>query len=238
MWLYPKILAGFNPSERWGHSTCYSDGHLYVFGGCCGGLHFSDILTLDLRTMVWSSLVTTGHQPGTRDSHSAVLLDHKMIVFGGTNGSKKINDLHILDLQTKEWSQPCIWETPPSPRENHSATLSKLVIFGGRKLFEWCSLKLMKWTSPDVKGDLPAPRDSHTTVAVENRLVVYGGDCGDHYLGEVDILDLDTLTWSSLVIEGPCSPGVRAGHATVSIDCNKGLFHNYICFFWLKEFET
>lgn len=96
-------------------------------------------------------------------------------------------------------------------------------------------LKLMKWTSPDVKGDLPAPRDSHTTVAVENRLVVYGGDCGDHYLGEVDILDLDTLTWSSLVIEGPCSPGVRAGHATVSIDCNKGLFHNYICFLFLVE---
>ena len=102
-------------------------------------MHFSDVLTLDLRMMVWSSLVTTGHQPGTRDSHSAVLLDHKMIVFGGTNGSKKINDLHILDLQTKEWSQPCIRETPPSPRENHSATLvsdSKLVIFGGRELFE------------------------------------------------------------------------------------------------------
>lgn len=230
MWLYPKILAGFNPSERWGHSTCYSDGHLYVFGGCCGGLHFSDVLTLDLRTMVWSALATTGHQPGTRDSHSAVLLDQKMIVFGGTNGSKKINDLHILDLQTKEWRQPCIRGTPPSPRESHSATLvgdSKLVIFGGSGEGEGnylndvhiLDLKQMKWISPDVKGDLPAPRDSHTAVAVENRLVVYGGDCGDHYLGEVDILDLDTLTWSRLVIEGSCSPGVRAGHATVSIDC-------------------
>lgn len=33
MWLYPKVM-GFNPSERWGHSTCYSQGILYVFGVC------------------------------------------------------------------------------------------------------------------------------------------------------------------------------------------------------------
>jgi len=31
MWLYPKVL-GFNPSERWGHSACYSHGIVYVFG--------------------------------------------------------------------------------------------------------------------------------------------------------------------------------------------------------------
>ena len=33
MWLYPKVL-GFNPSERWGHSACYSHGIVYVFGVC------------------------------------------------------------------------------------------------------------------------------------------------------------------------------------------------------------
>jgi len=31
MWLYPKVL-GFNPSERWGHSACFSGGLMYVFG--------------------------------------------------------------------------------------------------------------------------------------------------------------------------------------------------------------
>lgn len=33
MWLYPKLSA-FNPpfSERWGHSACFFDRSLYVFG--------------------------------------------------------------------------------------------------------------------------------------------------------------------------------------------------------------
>ncbi|ONK63216.1 uncharacterized protein A4U43_C07F12590 [Asparagus officinalis] len=226
MWLYPKVV-GFNPPERWGHSACLSDGLLYVFGGCCGGLHFSDVLTLNLDTMTWTSLTTTGHKPGTRDSHSAALIGHKMIVLGGTNGSKKVNDLHVLDLETKEWSKPNCKGIPPSPRESHSATVvgnDKLVIFGGSGDGEAnylndvhiLDLKNMTWTSPEIKGEPPAPRDSHTAVAIGNKLIIYGGDCGDRYHGEVDILDLEVMTWSRLPVQGS-SPGVRAGHAAVNI---------------------
>ncbi|KAJ8619402.1 hypothetical protein MRB53_027931 [Persea americana] len=226
MWLYPKVL-GFNPSERWGHSACYSNGVVYVFGGCCGGLHFSDVLMLNLDTMAWSSLSTTGQLPGSRDSHSAVLVEHKMIIFGGTNGCKKVNDLHVLDLRTNEWSQPICKGHPPSPRESHTATVvggDRLVVFGGSGEGEGnylndvhvLDLKTMKWISPEVKGDLPAPRDSHTAVAIENKLIVYGGDCGDRYHGEVDVLDMDALTWSRLTIQGS-SPGFRAGHAAINV---------------------
>ncbi|KAJ6847204.1 rab9 effector protein with kelch motifs-like [Iris pallida] len=226
MWLYPKVL-GSNPPERWGHSACLCDGVIYVFGGCCGGMHFSDVLTLSLDTMSWNSLATTGQKPGTRDSHSAIVVGHKMVVLGGTNGSKKVNDLHILDLRTKEWSKPSCKGTPPSPRESHTATVvgdNKLVIFGGSGEGEAnylndvhiLDLKNMTWTSPEVKGDLPAPRDSHTAVEIDNKLVIYGGDCGDRYHGEVDILDMDTMTWSRLAVQGS-SPGVRAGHAAVNI---------------------
>ncbi|KAJ4955110.1 hypothetical protein NE237_011893 [Protea cynaroides] len=225
MWLYPKVL-GFNPSERWGHSACYSNGILHVFGGCCGGLHFSDVLLLDLGTMAWNTIVTTGQQPGTRDSHSAVVVGHRMIVFGGTNGSRKVNDLHILDLRTKEWSRPKCEGIPPSPRESHTATIiddDKLVIFGGSGEGEGnylndlhiLDLKIMRWTCPKVNGDLPAPRDSHTAVAINNKLLVYGGDCGDRYHGDVDVLNMDTLTWSKLAVRGS-SPGVRAGHVSVN----------------------
>lgn len=31
MWLYPKVV-GFNPPERWGHSACFFEGVVYVFG--------------------------------------------------------------------------------------------------------------------------------------------------------------------------------------------------------------
>lgn len=157
--------------------------------------------------MAWDTLATTGLGPGPRDSHSAVLVGKRMIVFGGTNGSKKVNDLHILDLESKEWMQPDCKGAAPSPRESHTATLvgkDKLVIFGGSGEGEAnylndlhvLDLNTMNWTSPVVKGDIPVPRDSHSAVPISNKLFVYGGDCGDRYHGDVDMFDLDTLTWS------------------------------------------
>lgn len=177
------------------------------FQGCCGGLHFSDVIVLNLDTMAWTTLVTTGQSPGPRDSHSAVLVGHRMIVFGGTNGSKKVNDLHILDLRTSEWTRPDCKGVPPSPRESHTATLigdGKLVIFGGSgegdtnylNDLHVLDLKTMRWSYPEIKGNSPVPRDSHSAVAVGTRVFVYGGDCGDRYEGDIDVFDLDTLTWS------------------------------------------
>ncbi|KAE8684252.1 Galactose oxidase/kelch repeat superfamily protein, putative isoform 2 [Hibiscus syriacus] len=226
MWLYPKV-SGFNPSERWGHSACYSNGVVYVFGGCCGGLHLSDVLMLNLNTMVWKTMETTGQGPGPRDSHSVALVGTKMMVFGGTNGSRKVNDLHVLDLMSKEWTRAECNGAAPSPRESHTATLigdDKVVIFGGSGEgganylcdLHVLDLRTMRWTSPQVRGHIPVPRDSHSAVAIGNKLVVYGGDCGDRYHGDVDIFDMDTSTWSRLAVQGSL-PGVRAGHAAVTI---------------------
>lgn len=182
-------------------------------------MHFSDVLLLNLNTMVWDSLLPKGQGPGPRDSHTAVSISNKMVVFGGTNGSKKVNDVHILDFVTKEWIQPKCNGTPPSPRESHSATLvgnEKLVIFGGSGEGEAnylndvhiLDLKTMTWTSPVVKGDhIPVPRDSHSAVAIGNKLFVYGGDCGDRYHGDVDVLDMDSMTWSRVCHSSFFFPG-------------------------------
>lgn len=177
--------------------------------GCCGGLDFSDVLMLNLATMVWNPLATTGQGPGPRDSHSAVLVGGQMIIFGGTNGSRKVNDLHVLDLGSKEWISPQCKGTPPSPRESHTGTLigdDKIMVFGGSGEGEAnylndlhvLDLKSMRWTSPEVKGDIPVPRDSHSAVAIGNKLFVYGGDCGDRYHGDVDVLDTETMTWKKV----------------------------------------
>ncbi|KAL9248242.1 hypothetical protein vseg_021586 [Gypsophila vaccaria] len=225
MWLCPKLVG--TTSQRWGHSSSFFLGHLYVFGGCCGGMHYSDVLVLNLETMTWSTLVTLGNGPGPRDSHSATIWGNKIVVFGGTNGSKKVNDLHILDLGTKQWIQPVCSGTPPSPRESHTATLlgdEKLVVFGGSgegagnylNDLHIFNLRTMSWVSVTVNGRIPPPRDSHTSTAFDGKIFVYGGDCGDRYHGDVDVLDVETMTWSMLEINGS-SPGRRAGHASVKI---------------------
>ena len=176
------------------------------FQGCCGGMHFSDVLVLNLETMSWTTLVTTGKGPGPRDSHTATMWRNRIVVFGGTNGSKKVNDLHILDLDSKEWVQPLCSGAYPSARESHTATLvgdDLLVVFGGSgegvgnylNDLHFLNLKTLSWTSPMVKGVAPYPRDSHINVEVGRKVFVYGGDCGDRYNGDVDVFDIDSLTW-------------------------------------------
>ncbi|KAL7599882.1 hypothetical protein Lser_V15G22336 [Lactuca serriola] len=225
-WLHPRF-TGFNPSERWGHSACFSNGFLYIFGGCCGGLHFSDVLLLNLETMAWTNLATKGVGPGPRDSHSAVIVGHMMVIFGGTNGCRKVNDVHILDLQTREWTRPDCKGVAPTPRESHTATMVNhncMVVFGGSgegdanylNDLHILDLKTMRWSRPDTKGDVPVPRDSHSAVSVGNKIFIYGGDCGDRYRGDIGVFNVETSIWSRFVVHGP-SPGFRAGHAAVTI---------------------
>nr|GEX27439.1 hypothetical protein [Tanacetum cinerariifolium] len=206
MWLYPRFM-GFNPSERWGHSACFSNGFLYIFGGCCGGLHFSDVLVLNLETMAWVNLATTGAGPGPRDSHSAVIVGHMMIIFGGTNGCKKVNDIHILDLLTREWTRPnCkgVAHTPrerPSPgvRAGHTAVTigTQVYVIGGvgdKQYYNdvWvldtfsCS-----WIQLELRGQKPQGRFSHTAIVADSDIAIYGG-CGEDErpLNELLILQL------------------------------------------------
>ncbi|XP_075511082.1 uncharacterized protein LOC142546959 isoform X1 [Primulina tabacum] len=226
MAVYQKVMEA-HPSERWGHSACYFNGLLYVFGGCRGGVHFSDVLVCSLETMTWNILETSGSGPGPRDSHTAVLVGSKMIVFGGTNGCKKVNDLHILDLLSREWTHPECRGNPPSARESHTANVvgdEKMVVFGGSGEGEAnylsdlhiLDLKNMEWTSAEVRGHVPAPRDSHSSVVVGDRLYVCGGDSGDRYQCDVCVLDLNRSIWSTIDACGPL-PSARAGHASVSI---------------------
>lgn len=172
-------------------------------------MHFSDVLVCDLEKMSWKVIKTTGKGPGPRDSHSAVLVGLRMLVFGGTNGCRKVNDLHILDLLTRKWTRPECHGNPPCARESHTANVigdEKMVIFGGSGEGEAnylndlhiLDLKTMEWSSPEVKGSIPAPRDSHSSVAVGNRLFIFGGDSGYRYQGDVSVLDMHRLIWSKV----------------------------------------
>ncbi|XP_060167305.1 uncharacterized protein LOC132598453 isoform X4 [Lycium barbarum] len=169
MWLYPKVM-GVHPSERWGHSSCYSNGFVYVFGGCRGGLHFSDVLVLNLEAMAWSILVTTGQGPGPRDSHSAVLVGHRMVVFGGTNGLRKLD----------------VVGPSPGARAGHASVNfgSKVYVIGGvgdKKYYNdvWVlDVINSSWTQLDVMGQKPQGRFSHTAAARNTDIVIYGG-CGE-----------------------------------------------------------
>ncbi|MBA0770151.1 hypothetical protein Gotri_018822 [Gossypium trilobum] len=58
--------------------------------------------------------------------------------------------------------------------------------------------------------------DSDSAIAIGNKLVVYGWDCGDQYHRDVDVFDRDNSIWSRLTVQGSLL-SVGASHVAVSI---------------------
>ena len=56
------------------------------------------------------------------------------------------------------------------------------------------------WHTPDVQGARPPVRDSHAAVALGNRMVLYGGDCGKEYLSDVWAYDVLQQRWQAFKV--------------------------------------
>lgn len=181
-----------------------------------------DLFSFDPKTGAWSRIWTKGISPGPRDCHSATIIGRKMYLFGGNQGDwNKADCFYFFDFDTKEWSQISINGKLPRGRESHSATVfenSKILFFGGstsrddlsenevrivengrflRDVFVFSEEK-QTIEFPEIKGRLPRGRDGHSAVLIGSRLVTFGGDCGDHYLDDVETLNLSTWTWEKV----------------------------------------
>jgi hypothetical protein len=101
----------------------------------------------------------------------------------------------------------------PSARLGHSFTLvdRQCYLFGGlenesrdpkdnvpRYLNDLYILELNqhppRWRQPQTSGKPPSPRESHTCVSYDSKLIIYGGMCGTR-LGDLWMLNLETLSW-------------------------------------------
>ena len=56
------------------------------------------------------------------------------------------------------------------------------------------------WHTPDVQGARPPVRDSHAAVALGDRMVIYGGDCGKEYLGDVWAYHVEHQKWQAFKV--------------------------------------
>lgn len=55
-----------------------------------------------------------------------------------------------------------------------------------------------KWVSTEISGRRPSPRYQHAAAVVQDKMYVVGGNNNGRYLNDVQVLDLNTLTWSKL----------------------------------------
>lgn len=107
---YQPAVKGTPPGPCNMHSADYVKHRreVYVFRGGNGREYLNDLHALNVDTLTWREVVTTGEVPQPRANHSSAILEEtgELCLFGGWNGGERLNDIHILDTYTSTWTCP------------------------------------------------------------------------------------------------------------------------------------
>ncbi|PRW60075.1 rab9 effector with kelch motifs [Chlorella sorokiniana] len=217
---------------------CWGQEFLVVFGGINAQKEaLDDLAVLQCDQEAWFAPDKAAVGPAARAFHAATAIGRKMFMFGGHVYLKaqhklhQFNDMWCLDTDTWEWSR-LSGDSPeqpaPCPRDRASMVAvspSKLLLVGGadslnRRLDDCWLFDLEKgaWSEVKVAGAKPRARCCTALFALEQRVLMFGGDT---YGVTNELWSLRGLEgegpahWTQLQLEGP-APAPRRGHAVAA----------------------
>ncbi|GLJ04803.1 hypothetical protein SUGI_0003830 [Cryptomeria japonica] len=188
----------------------------------------------------WVAPPLSGWRPTARYEHAAEVVQGKMYVIGGNHNGHYLNDVQVLDLKTMIWSkiEPKI---DPDFVSNEASLQALLPPCAGHSLIRW-GTKLLAvaghtkdlsdtvtvrafdtethmWSILKSYGKAPLARGGQSVTLVGSLLVMFGGeDSRRHLLNDLNILDLETMTWDAIEAVGT-PPAPRSDHtAAVYVD--------------------
>lgn len=209
-----------------------------------------------LATNQWYVPATKGDVPPGCAAYGFVVDGTRILVFGGmVEYGKYSNELYELQATKWEWKKlrpkPPESGPPPCRRLGHSFTLvgDKIYLFGGlanesddpknnipKYLNDLYILEIknnqLQWEIPTTFGESPPPRESHTAVSWYDKkqkkfwLVIYGGMSGCR-LGDLWLLDTDTMSWTRPRTSGPL-PLPRSLHSSTLIGNRMYVFGGWV----------
>lgn len=231
---YVVSAVGECPTMRVGHTCTFiksvnegDNGKLYIIGGANPSGSFCDTFTLDLNTLSWDTLESSGFK--ARYEHAAFVPScrpRSIYIFGGADQGGNMNDVQVLDTERNVWNTLTVGGTPPCPRTFHTSAVvgDKFIVFsGGQSMADPVGDRQVHcfnaaddtWSVLNVKGDAPKSRHGHVMVSVENKVYVHGGMAGTNFFNDLHCLDLDKNLWSH--VRGKrVYPSARAGHGGVA----------------------
>ncbi len=163
LWIYDAVCATFEqvqtavtpPARARGMAVYDPDrDQMVLFGGryrkASSGSYtvFNDAWALDLETLTWKELQTTGPKPPARSTTAGGYnsVTGEMLLFGG-NGSGNglqfisLDDTWALNLETLQWRQVEIQGSKPSKRQFHTAVVdapnNRMFVHGGGGANAW-----------------------------------------------------------------------------------------------------
>ncbi|KAJ5080386.1 kelch domain-containing protein [Anaeramoeba ignava] len=177
--------TGKVPCPRYGMTTLFNKGKIYVFGGYNLNSYLDDFFELDLKTYNWKSLP---QEPKGRHSHVAFFHNDEMIIFGGrlNHDGVRTNDMWYYTLNEKKWREVKGFGEVPAERSSHVGVLfeNQIYIFGGVDLNEDAlndlysySLDFCHWRKIILPSDflIPPPCSSPTALLYKSRMIIVGG---------------------------------------------------------------
>lgn len=236
---------GPQPRPRHGHRAVSIKDLLIIFGGGNEGI-VDELHVYNSTKNQWFIPKVFGEIPHGCASYGLIADKTRLIIFGGMiEYGNYSNDIYELQASSWQWRKlhpkPPPYYMPPCPRIGHSFTLigNKIYLFGGlandgndpqnnlpRYLNDLYILDIstpnaLSWDIPETVGDYPPPRESHTAVGYtdskgKSKLIIYGGMSGQR-VGDIWILDIDTMSWNKPIILGP-KPLPRSLHSAVIIN--------------------
>ncbi|KJH52223.1 kelch repeat protein [Dictyocaulus viviparus] len=223
--------SGPSPRPRHGHRAVAIKDLIIVFGGGNEGI-VDELHVYNTTTKQWFVPSVRGDVPSGCAAYGIVCNGTHIFIFGGmVEYGRYTNDLYELQASRWEWRKlrprpPRSGCAGPSPRLGHSFSLASnqvCYIFGGLAngssdpkqnktiyLDDLFTLDIhgssgLQWEQPVTYGTRPCARESHSAVIYETearrQLFIYGGMNGCR-LGDLWVLDLDTMTWDNPLIGG------------------------------------
>ncbi|KAH9812731.1 hypothetical protein DFH28DRAFT_977747 [Melampsora americana] len=161
---------------------------------------------------------STHQAPRARYFHSAEAWDHKLVIFGGMGyannplddqqqpvtpdlnsdaevGLCVLDDVLVFDTITRTWTFPSTYTastiTPPSPRYAHLSCLTSERGYSGPVTED----DYLEFATSSKSQSLPRILKPNKRRS-RNLLTLLGGqDISNRYIGEINVLDLDTMQW-------------------------------------------
>nr|GEU65922.1 acyl-CoA-binding domain-containing protein 4 [Tanacetum cinerariifolium] len=176
----------------------------------------------------WVAPSVSGPSPKPRYEHAAAVIDDKMYVFGGNHNGRYLSDLQALSLRTWEWSKIEVKTDAEASLEVAPCAGHSLIAWEGNKLISIAGhtkdptelmqvkafdLQTNTWSNMKTYGKPPVSRGGQSVTLAGTSLIIFGGqDANRTLLNDLNILDLETMTWDEIDTLG-ISPSPRSDHA-------------------------
>lgn len=217
--------GGTGPAPRYYHSAVHDPNpggnpRMIIFGGMTAPTNkYNDTWALDLITLQWTQLSTTGSRPPVCNYHRAVLdpdggAHPRMICRGGELGQ----GTYALDLTTLDWS---LLQSGGGPGVRHGGGMAYYHPQGGNPQIFWfgggtsstyyndlwsLDLVTLAWTLMPVGPYGPPPRREQCRMVIDpvkKELILYGGFNGGTttFFNDVWVYELITSCWAGQVLD-------------------------------------